>query len=171
MKFGHLFILLAFLVTGCASYRHKDSHPLESKLDGAKGVLISTPDDGVYGSIPYPSSGRMTANAVRAAFAYYSQRVDVVNDCQGKICLEGIDNEEYGYYVLPEILHWEDRNAAWSGRRDHIEVQLVVFDSETKKELSRSTLTGKSRRIAFRNAPPQDLLKGAAKSYVRSLYQ
>ena len=172
MKSKMLCLLIAILATGCAStYRYNELQPVTTKLDGTQGVLISTPQDGWYENTQYRNSGKMTANAVRAAFSKYASRVDVVNSCHGDGCLSGIDTEKYGYYVKPEILHWEERATEWSGKPDRIEIQLVIFDAATKRELANSSYTGKSKWGTFGGDHPQDLLSEPTNQYVSSLYQ
>ena len=172
MKTKLLYLFLAILVTGCAStYKYKESQSIETKLDRSKGVLISTPEDGWYGNTQYRNSGRMTAIAVRRAFSKYASTVDLVNTCHGDDCLDSIDTEKYGYYVKPEILHWEERATEWSGKPDRIEIQLVIYDSVTKKELTKSSYTGKSKWATFGGDHPQDLLPEPTFQYVSSMYQ
>ena len=172
MKTKLLYLFLIILVTGCAStYKYKELQSIEIKLDSSKGVLISTPEDGFYGSTQYHNSGRMTANAVRAAFSKYASRVDVINTCHGDDCLNSIDTEKYGYYVRPEILHWEERATEWTGLPDRIEIQLVIYDTVTKNELVNSSYTGKSKWATFGGDHPQDLLPEPTNKYASSLYQ
>lgn len=37
--------------------------------------------------------------------------------------------------VGPEILHWEDRAAAWSGLPDETETKILMYDSRLKTEI------------------------------------
>ncbi len=76
----------------------------------------------------------MAANAVRAAFLQHTKQVDVTNTCHGDECLESIDAEKHGYYVKPEILHWEERATEWSGRSDRIEIQLIIYDALRRRQ-------------------------------------
>nr|BFE90111.1 hypothetical protein GCM10020185_06470 [Pseudomonas brassicacearum subsp. brassicacearum] len=84
-------------------------------------VTIATPVDGSYETTPYPASGDMTAAAVKTAFSYYTNRVTVMGACRELSCLR--QNRPSGYYVIPEILHWEERATEWSGLPDKIEVK------------------------------------------------
>lgn len=172
MKSKLLCLVTAILAAGCAStYTYNELQPVTTRLDRTRGVLISTPQDGWYGTIQYRNSGKMTANAVRAAFSKYASRVDVVDSCHGDDCLSGIDTERYGYYVKPEINHWEERATEWSGKPDRIEIQLVIFDAATKRELANSSYTGKSKWATFGGDHPQDLLTEPTNQYVSSLYK
>lgn len=167
-----LYFLLAILAGGCAStYEYDELRPVSASLDRAQGVLISTPEDAWYESKQYRNSGRMTTNAIRAAFPKHTSRVDVVNTCHGDDCLSSIDVEKYGYYVKPEILQWEDRATEWSGKSDRLEIQIAVYDAVTKKELANSSFTGKSKFATFGGDHPQDLLAEPMNNYVSDLYK
>ena len=172
MKSKLLFIFIAVLTIGCAStYRHNALQTITIKLDRSQGVLISIPEDGWYGNTQYRNSGRMTANAVRAAFTKYASRVYIDNSCHGGECLNTIDIEKYGYYIKPEILHWEERATEWSGKPDKIEIQLVIYDAVSKRELANSSYTGKSKWLTFGVDHPQDLLPEPTNQFVYSLYK
>jgi len=172
MKLKTLLVLSVFLITGCASkYNHTELQSPKSRLDHTKGVLISTPEDGWYENTQYRNSGRMTTNAVRAAFAKFASPVGIEDSCHGDDCFNAIDTEKYKYYVKPVILHWEERATEWSGKPDRIEIQLVIYDTVTKNELANSSYTGKSKWATFGGDHPQDLLPKPTDEYVKSLYQ
>ena len=172
MKTKFLYIFFIIVVTGCAStYKHSELQSLSSKLDPSKGVLISVPEDGWYENTQYRNSGKSAANAIRVAFIKNASKVDVVSSCHGDECLETIDSVKYGYYVKPDILHWEDRATEWSGKSDRIEIQIVVYDTVSKIELANTTYTGKSKWATFGGDHPQDLLSEPTDQYINSLYQ
>lgn len=165
-------VLFVVFMVGCASsYKYSNLQSPSNKLDGTIGVLISIPEDGRYGDRQYRNSGTMTANEIKSAFYKYASKVDLINTCHGDDCLDSIDTEKYGYYVKPEILHWEDRATEWSGKPDRITIQLVVYDAVNKKELTNSSYSGKSKWATFGGDHPQDLLSEPTNKYVGSLYQ
>lgn len=165
-------ILTMSFLLGCTStYKHSELQTTSEKLDPSVGVLISIPEDGWYQSTQYKNSGRMTANAVRAAFSKNANKVDFAFNCKNDECLSEIDIEKYGYFVKPIILSWEDRATEWSGKPDKIEIQLIVYDTITKEELANSTYTGKSKWATLGGDHPQDLLPAPTNSYVNSLYK
>ncbi len=173
LKLKLLFILIvAILLSGCATaYKHNELKPIAIKLDPSQGVLISTPEDGWYESTQYRNSGRMTVNAVKAAFAKFASVVDIEDSCHGDDCFNAINKEKYGYYVKPEILHWEERATEWSGKPDRIEIQLAIFNAATKEEIANSSYTGKSKWATLGGDHPQDLLPEPTNQYVSSLYK
>lgn len=166
------FIQLALFMAGCsATYERSDVVSASSKLNPDRGVLVSTPEDGQYGAARYFGSGNMTAAAVRSAFSKYATRADFAKKCHGEECLEQVDTKKYGYYVKPEILHWEERATEWSGLPDKIEIQVVVYDAETKRQLANTSYTGKSKWATFGGDHPQDLLAEPTNEFVGSLYR
>lgn len=171
----HLRIILAtvlLLTVGCASsYRHSDHKVQAQKLNPSAGVLILVPADGWYGSIQYPKTGMMTGRAVEAAFSKHAKRVELVSGCDIDECLRAIDVQQYGYFVWPKILHWEERATEWSAKPDRIEIQITVYDARTKIEIANSSYTGKSKLTTFGGDHPQDLLPKPTNAYVSSLYR
>ncbi|MCC4834970.1 DUF4823 domain-containing protein [Shewanella sp. 10N.7] len=168
VMFGTALIFLS----GCSSsYKHNEFQSPEVKLDRSVAVLISTPENGWYDQTEYRNSGRMTANAVRSAFSKSASKVTITTDCKGQECLESIDPNTYGYFVQPIILHWEDRATEWSGKSDKVEIQIITYDSKSKKEIGNTTYTGKSKWLTFGGDHPQDLLEEPTHKYVESLYK
>ncbi|MGW8367223.1 MAG: DUF4823 domain-containing protein [Gammaproteobacteria bacterium] len=162
--------VLAFVVAGCASTYTQDALLVPSgKLTRGKPVVIAMPSDGSYEGKAYPESGRMTADATRAAFAPFTTAT-VATDCRELECLKSSRPLADGYYVIPEILHWEDRATEWSGKSDRLEIKLSVYGSQGSAELASTVLTGKSKWATFGGDHPQDLLSEPLTTYVNSLY-
>lgn len=158
-------------LTGCmASYSENQLKVPEGKLDSSKGVAISIPENGRYNAIIYAYSGQDTASSVRSAFANHAPVVDILDDCEPKDCLGQIDPSTYGYYVKPEILHWEDRATEWSCIPDKVEIRLTVFETSNKAVINSLVFTGKSKLMTFGGDHPQDLLKKPVTKFVDSMY-
>lgn len=162
-------LALCGLLAGCASTynRHVIAQP-PGKLAVGASVRIATPGDGRYGDDTYAGSGAMTAAAFRAAFARFSNRVEVDGDCSALACLQQGDPRDY--LVLPEILHWEDRATEWSGKPDRIEVKVTVYSGSDGRVLASTIFTGKSKWATFGGDHPQDLLPEPVDAFVRGLY-
>ncbi len=151
-------LLVISIVCGCAStYEQMDVTAPSAKLLPGTSVMIATPNDGRYETKTYSGSGNMTAAAVNAAFARYSDKVSVSADCQDIECLKN-QSASVDYYVVPEILHWEDRNTEWSGKKDKLEIKLSVFDAADGTTLATTIISGKSKWATFGGDHPQDLL-------------
>lgn len=171
MRFAAAVLTIASLgLVGCAATYQQNVvlAPKGSSLERGRPVLIATPKSGFYGDKQYPASGRQTALAVQGAFAKYSRAV-VSPTCIDVACLLNEGKRQVGYYVVPEILHWEDRNTEWSGIPDRVEVKLTVHD-EVGKELASVVVTGKSKWATFGGDHPQDLLPEPIAQYVAGLY-
>ena len=164
-------MIFTTIMTGCtATYKQNILAEPSAKLVRGKSVVISTPANGFYGNEEYLDSGRMTALAVRAAFAGFSNAVTVVPDCKDIECLKRVQSASFSYYVIPEILHWEERATEWSGIPDKIEIKVSIYDGQDKKELTSTIISGKSKWATFGGDHPQDLLPEPLNKYVGSLY-
>lgn len=164
-----LLVAVSVLASGCtAKYVQNDlSQPAEKLLSGAP-VTIAQPADGSYDGSAYKASGAMTAAAVRAAFARHSNAVVVNESCANLSCIR--PQGATGYYVVPEILHWEDRATEWSGIPDRIEVKLDIYGPQGDTPLASTLLSGKSKWATFGGDHPQDLLEKPVTDYVQSQY-
>ena len=164
-------LLLAIgLAYGCAStYEQVDVTAPSAKLQQGKSIMIATPSDGSYASSSYSGSGNMTAVAVNAAFARYSDNISVSTECKDIECLK-TQSTSVDYFVVPEILQWEDRNTEWSGKKDKLEVKLSVFDAADGATLATTIISGTSKWMTFGGDHPQDLLPEPLNKYVESLY-
>lgn len=162
-------LLALLLVSGCsAKYMQHDISAPSAKLKNGKSLIIATPANGRYGNDTYHASGEMTASATRSAFAQYSNNVTVSPSCSEIACLK--NNQQFDYYVVPEILHWEERATEWSGLPDRIEVKLTVYAGETFEPVASTIFSGKSKWATFGGDHPQDLLHEPINSYIGSLY-
>jgi len=163
------FVLLAAM-SGCtATYKKNDLTTPTVKLERGKSVAIATPADGSYGGDDYPSSGKTTALEVRKSFSLFSNSISIVDNCKDIVCLKGGQSPS-DYYVIPEILHWEERATEWSGKPDVIEVKMSVYDNGASKPLASTIIYGKSKWATFGGDHPQDLLDTPVSSFVNSLY-
>jgi hypothetical protein len=72
--------------------------------------------------------------------------------------------------VYPIISHWEDRNTAWSGRRDKVQVEILVLALKDNLTIDKSSLKATSNSIVFVNGSPEDLLHRVFTEYVSKLY-
>ena len=166
-------VLIIVIVTifGCTStYQQIDVTGPAAKLLKGGSVVIATPANGSYGTREYPLSGSMTAQAVRAAFAKFTNTISVSADCSELECLKKNAASHFDYCVIPEILQWEDRSTEWSGIKDKLEIKLSIFDGTNWTLLASTILSGKSRWATFGGDHPQDLLPEPLDEYIGSLY-
>ena len=79
-------------------------------------------------------------------------------------------SNDFQYYVVPEILHWEERATEWSGLPDRIELQLSVYEFGMRDNIASTHILGKSKWATFGGDHPQDLLPKPINDFVSSLY-
>ncbi|MDK1702733.1 DUF4823 domain-containing protein [Serratia rubidaea] len=163
--------LLVISLAGCsAKYSESVLDKPEENLVRDKSIIIAEPEKGAYGSIQYIDSGKMTAEAIKTAFSPYADTVTIKSECRDLVCLSKAMGSFNGYYVVPEILHWEDRATEWSGIPDKIDIKLSVYDGLSQKRVASTLLSGKSKWMTFGGDHPQDLLADPVNNYVKSLY-
>jgi len=166
-----LLLALLLVISGCTStYTKMTLSQPSTVLQRGKTVAIATPDDGFYETKQYRGSGQSTAQAARAAFAKFAAQTSVLPECKVLACLKETSAVGSDYLVVPEILHWEDRNTEWSGIKDKLEIKLSVYDAKTGKELAATVLAGKSKWMTFGGDHPQDLLQEPIDAYVATLF-
>jgi hypothetical protein len=167
-------IILATLfitLSGCAAtYKQNVLSAPTTKAVKGKSVIIATPRNGAYENKEYISSGKMTALATKAAFAKFTNTITISSNCSELACLQTLQPSEFDYYVIPEILHWEDRATEWSGIPDKIEIKISIYEGLEGEELSSTIIAGKSKWATFGGDHPQDLLEKPLNEYVQSLY-
>jgi len=160
--------LCVFLGACASTYTHQTVAVAQTKLDRSGSVLVAVPRDGSYGDKTYAGSGVDTAEAIRAAFDRFSNDVELATDCSQIDCLT-TSQKPFTYYVLPAILHWEDRATEWSGKKDKISIKITVYDNR-RKVVASQIISGKSKSLTFGGDHPQDLLAAPITAYVQSLY-
>lgn len=165
-------ILVAIcLASGCAStYKQTVLTNPTAKLQARGSIVIATPQNGSYEGKVYSGSGSSTVLAFRAAFARYSNEIAISSDCQDLACLRRGQFSTSDYLVVPEILHWEDRNTEWSGKKDEVEVKVVIYSGHDGHEIATTIISGKSKLMTFGGDHPQDLLGEPIGEYIDSLY-
>jgi hypothetical protein len=171
-----LLLLIIFVaLTGCATegtnYTRSVLTEPKGRLVRGQAVHIAMPRNGWYENTEYPGSGRMTAVDLRAAFARFSDHVDVAEQCQDLNCLKRAHPESLNaYFVVPEILRWEGRGKSWSPQPDVIEIKITVFEGDHSKSRASAILSGKNRSSLFSSEHPQESLQEPIGRYVSSLY-
>lgn len=164
-------LALLFIVSGCtATYTKTTLSEPTAPLPRGKHIAIALPENGSYDAKEYPASGKSTALAVRAAFAKFAAQTTIVPDCKTLACLSETMGADADYFVVPEILHWEDRATEWSGIKDKLEVKISVHYAKTGQVLASTVVAGKSKWATAGGDHPQDLLAEPINEYVATLF-
>lgn len=172
MKYFLIILSVLFLGSCSATYKQIDvTDQPQMKLDPNGKVLITTPEYGTYGEKKYPSSGHMTAQAVKAAFSRHTNHVSISDTCAStEECRKESKDIGYTYLAIPEILHWEDRATEWSGLPDRIEIKLIIVALDNGEVIHSTIISGKSKWATFGGDHPQDLLPEPINNYISTLY-
>ncbi|HFF8547281.1 TPA: DUF4823 domain-containing protein [Kluyvera cryocrescens] len=166
-----LALFAAIILAGCsAKYNTNNIQNTSELLLKDLPIAITSPVDGVYETTTYAGSGGATSAAVKAAFLRHTDKVKVYPDCEDVDCLKNKHAISRGYYVVPNILHWEDRATEWSGIPDRIEIKITVYNAETNNRVASTIISGKSKWATFGGDHPQDLLPDPVNAYISSLY-
>lgn len=170
---NRLFLLTAtILLAGCsAKYNTNNVQDNTEPLLKDAPVVISKPVDGAYETQVYAGSGNATVGALRAAFLRHTDSVTVYAECNDMDCLKKNHRINRGYYVIPQILHWEERATEWSGIPDKIEVKITIYNAESDNRVASTIISGKSKWATFGGDHPQDLLPEPVNAYISSLYK
>ncbi|AUC44822.1 DUF4823 domain-containing protein [Dickeya solani] len=168
---NYFLVSCVIFLSGCsAKYNAAMIQKNYELLTKDKEIIIAVSDNGVYLQKEYAGSGSITANVIKSAFSRYSDNIKIIGECKDINCLVSSFPVASGYYVVPQILHWEDRATEWSGIPDKVEVKITVYNAENKKRLSSVILSGKSKFVTFGGDHPQDLLPDPINNYISSLY-
>lgn len=163
------------LLIGC-SHTYQINRPVMAapteKLERSASAYVALPQDGVFeGRIVYEQSGQYTADVIQKSFQQYLhsvQRATVYEPYE--TALQSAKNSGARYLVYTEILHWEDRQTAWSGMPDRILLRLSVIDTRGGVAVDSAELKGTSRWFTFGGDDPKDLVAVPANQYVASLF-
>ena len=128
-------LMLLALLPGC-QHTYQETRVESSKprqqLDANAIAYVSIPPDAKLRKGFAENSGKVTANAVREAFARYFKRVYVGRRIETfEEGLASARSYQWSYFIYPVILRWEDRATETSGRRDLLELQMRVVDTAT----------------------------------------
>ncbi len=169
LKRAACILTLALLCAACGRKGHHDIKRVagaeDTRLDPAGAVVVATPEDGAYQTKVYPGSGAKTLAAVKTHFERHASRVVVVDDCAELACLRETDGV---YYVVPQLVSWEDR-MAFSSTPDRFEIKMTVYDS-AGEALDAVVFDSASATRRMYQVRPEDMLDAALGPYIAKLY-
>jgi hypothetical protein len=168
-------VFVLFFATGCShtyELARPTMSPHERKLTRSDTVYIALPEDGVFeGRTVYEGSGQHTADVLQAAFQRHLRDVRKATTHESpKAARVSARNAGASCLVYPELLHWEDRQTAWSGLPDRIRVRISIVDLERGDVIDSVEFSGKSKWATFGGDDPKDLVEVPVNQYVDSLF-
>jgi len=166
-------LLIVSLIVGCrASYQVQNVGGANTtRLERDKGIYVTIPTDGAYGSTTYPGSGQIVSQAVAAAFSRHAVQVHVAQkQLTSEETISTARNLGAGYLVMPKIAQWEQRATEWSGRPSRMSIRLTILDVMSGGQISSTSIEGRSRIVSFTSTSPESLLRDPLARYVNGLY-
>ena len=163
-------IALTILISGCSSATYEEpDYENGKKLEKSAQIYILAPQNGSFEGKEYSESSMEVVEAIRSAVSEYSKTPIIVKDCKSISCVSNTSGESEIYYIVPEIIHWEDRATEWSGISDKIKIRLTVYNAK-EKEISSTVFFGKSKWWTMGGDHPEDLLEKPINNYINTLY-
>ena len=166
-------IVLSVLLTACVTAYVPEPLPppsLNAKLQRGQAVLVATPVNGKFEEEDYPDSGQQAAEVVRLAFSRFASKAEISKTCKAVDCLANEGRGKYRYYIVPEILHWEDRETQWSGKPDKVSLKITVVDATTMQAIDSVVIRQEAAWAVLGGMHPELLLPQPVNQHVASLY-
>lgn len=163
-------------LAGCtASYQKQDlagnGAVSTAPLSSATRIYVAVPPDGAYETKVYAGSGRMTAQAIAAAFAKHGSAVTLADaPAPRDQAIAAARTAGAQFAALPVISHWEPRATEWSGRPSRMAIALSMVDVSSTVVVSNTELSGRSRIVSFTRTSPERLLREPIQQYVDTMY-
>lgn len=169
-----LFALALLPLSGCQNTYQQISLGQNAKPPRLKGdatAYVAIPPDVWFKKAVAFDSGKLTALAVRDAFARYVKRAYLARRVESfDESLKTARDNKCTYLIYPSVLRWEDRATEFTGQRDKIEIKIQVVEAASGESLDTSVLRGASRWMTDGGDVPQDLLAEPVNEYVATLF-
>jgi hypothetical protein len=163
-------------LAGCtAAYQNQDlaggGAIATAPLSSTSRIYVALPADGAYEAKVYAGSGRMTAQAVAAAFAKHGSAVSIGDvPATRSQAIDAARAAGAQYAAITVISQWEPRATEWSGRPSRMAIALSMVDVASGVVVSNSELSGRSRIVSFTRTSPESLLREPVQKYVDAMY-
>lgn len=168
-------LLMALLLVGCATANiERLSQPQDARavLRGNEKVFVALPEDGTFEGHHYTDSGKYVQQYFYDNLLRYAD--NVVNATKVLPLEEAkaeAKRQNAEILIYPTIIHWEDRNTMWSGIRDKIRINVIVYSLVDNKTLDKTSLYATNAWATFIQARPENRLKTIIPPYVKALYE
>jgi len=156
-KFG---LVGALLIAGCASRVIVPSPAPAGAVASTPrdGIRVMESRDGVFGGATYAGSGQRVAGRVVQALQRQYVDVEILATTREPDALQEARAAHAKYLIVPNILHWEDRNTAWSMNPDRLRVQLTLHEVVSDRVVNSVAFEAKSRKFFIGGDPPPDVM-------------
>lgn len=165
-------ITVLFVAIGCSTKYDLGGASKGAKLDSGQKVCIITPADGSHNGNIYAGSGAITAALLQSAIAPKTAGVTALPaQSDHQAALNQAAKGGYRYAFHPQIINWEPRAAAWSGRPTRVSVLMTVYDLRNDRQaVIQQPLDARGRISTFVSQSPQDILKPLLGQFVEQVF-
>ena len=164
-------LFLSMFITACSdvtSITRSDAG--EVVLNSSAKAYVSIPADGKYEQEIFTGSGRIAAGIVLGAFSTKMQHVDLAdNKAYFSKAMEAARKGGYQYLITPEIIHWENRNTAWSGRPAKASISIKIVDVKTGEVIDSVVIQSRTSMVRVTDPSPEESLPPPVQEYVDSI--
>ncbi|MDR1196626.1 MAG: DUF4823 domain-containing protein [Endomicrobium sp.] len=173
-----LLLFCGFVLQACTP-AYKIDNRASKNLGAAKPVLkpsdkiaIIMPADGKYKRLVYPQTGLQVAEKLIFAFRKYTGGVSLVEQVMSIEAAKSYAKQNgFKHIVYPEIIKWEDRMTAVSGKRDRVSIHMTVFDVDNNKTVDDCIIYGNGSLNVWASAKtPEILLEEPFSIYTAMLF-
>lgn len=165
-------IAVLFVAVGCSTKYDLGGASRGTKLDRGQKVCIFTPIDGSHNGKIYAGSGAITAALLQSAIASRAAGVTSLpaqSDIQAALIQAAKGGYRYAFH--PQIINWEPRVAAWSGRPTRVNVLMSVYDLRNDRQaVIQQTLDVRGRISTLVSQSPQDILKPLLDQFAEQVF-
>jgi hypothetical protein len=161
------------LLSGCShTYStRRISEEAPAKLAPAATAYVALPAAATFEELTYAESGKQTAGVIASALAEHvanvasGESVEALEQALGSAKTGGLE-----YVFFAELVQWEDRITAWSGRSDKLVVRISVYRVGDGARIDAVEISGTSKWFTFGGDHPQDLLLVPVDEFVAGLF-
>jgi hypothetical protein len=100
----------------------------------------------------------VSARVIQVAQARFSY-VQLLDAKEEQAAFDECKSRHGRFLIVPRLVHWEERAMNWSGRPDHIKIQLALRDTQDDAFTRLVLFEGKQGHgLHFTDTPAEDLL-------------
>lgn len=170
--------LIALLAVTClcvlsctTKFNTKDLQEDIHKLERNQAIYVALPDDGKFDGRTYTGTGKQVADIITSNLRKYTSTVYQAQTLiQAPEAFEEAAAKEATYLLVPRIIHWEPRAAAWSMIAPEAKISITVYDVRSRERLVDKQLDIKGRTMTWVSQHIDRLVEELLPGLIDTLY-
>jgi len=170
-------VLLAVLLSGCGiAYQERIETVRVSKdrtaaLSRDASFVIAVQGEGKYRHKVKRGSGGQARNAMSIAVSRHAKRVSTIEQFMTEAdARTDAKRQNADYLIYLDILNWEERQTAWSGLPDRMEIHIRTIDAKNGRVVDDLIVMGNSKWATLGGDHVDDLLPKPFTNYADSIF-